>query len=221
MIRKTIRHLLTFLLILSLSLPLSGCASAKNQVTDFVSGQLALIYRGEYTDSFMAMTHLTPYDCQKLYDAGFNFEPTSFASDFAIDLSLVDSKVSEQILYMYKQIYQHSSFHVSYAGQNDDTYLVRVKIYPLDTLRQAKDHFTELTDSWQARSDAGEFDGLSGREYETLWANAVIDFVSSFVPLTRTLNSSHTVTIRVTLDENGVYWIDHDSLRQIDVFVIE
>ena len=91
----------------------------------------------------------------------------------------------------------------------------------LDTLRQAKKHFTDLTDAWQARSDAGEFDGLSGREYENLWASAVLDFVSAYVPKTRTLNDSHTVTIKLSPDENGVYWIDHDSLRQIDVFVIE
>lgn len=219
--KKSIQRLLALLLTLSLMLPLSGCMSEQNQVTAFVNGQLNLIYKGEYSDSFLAMTNLTPSECQMLYDAGFNFEPTAFASDFAIDLSLVDEKVSQQILFLYKQIYQRSSFHVSFAGRNGDTYLVRVRIYPLDTLQQAKDHFTELVDAWQARSDAGEFKDMSGREYETLWANAVIDFVSSYVPRTRTLNSSHTVTIRVTKDKDGVYWIEHDSLRQIDVFVIE
>ena len=219
--KKTVKRLMALLLAFTLLLPLSGCMSKKNQVTTFVSGQLNLIYRGEYTDTFLAMTNLTPAECQQLYDAGFNFEPTKFAADFAIDLSLVDEIVQEQILYLYKQIYQHSSFHVTYAGESDGNYLVRVKIYPLDTLRQAKKHFTDLTDAWQARSDADEFDGLSGREYENLWASAVLDFVSAYVPKTRTLNDSHTVTIKLSPDENGVYWIDHDSLRQIDVFVIE
>lgn len=217
--KHTLKKLLALMLAASMcALVLAGCGSFS--ATDLVKNNLDLIYLDQYTDDYLKKTGLTKEEAHQRYEDGIQVEVQTFAGYFNIDLDRCDAAVADQIADLYHQIYTHSKYEVGDSTASGDTYLVSLTIYPMDIIDQAMAHSGDFGTTWQQRVNSGEFNDLSEEEYETAWAQAILDLVSGQLDSIGYLDPQ-TISVQVTKDDDGVYGIDTSDFQRIDLLMID
>ena len=186
-----------------------------------VQGNLNLIYLNQYTQEYLDSVGLTPEQAEEQYEQGIEVETEYFANYFNILLDSCSDGIEEQIEDLYHQIYAHSKFEVGAATWDGSAYCVELTVYPIDIIQTVVNEDAEaFTTSWQTRGEAGEFDSMSDEEYETTWAQEIIDLVSARLEGIGNLEPQ-TITVHVEPDASGVYSINDDDFNAIDVLMIQ
>lgn len=197
---------------------LSGCSSFSSG--DYVQSNLDLIYLDQYTDESLQQVNLSEDEAHQKHEDKITAEAQTFASYFAIELDSCDSSVQERIHTLYQQIYPNSKYVIGSPATSDGVYLVPVTIYPIDIIDKAMENSAAFSESWQARIDAGEFTALSETEYETAWANAILDLVSENQDTIGYLEPQ-TISVQVTKDDDGAYHMDESEFQRINSLIID
>lgn len=197
----------------------SGSTGMEKEASALVKAVLDVIYLDQYSEESLSMLGFTVEEAEDTYENGLEVETEYFASYFDIDLEVCGDEIEDQIEDLYRQIYTHSRYEVGEAVWNG-SYQVQVTVYPIDVIRKVVDEDGERFDAdWQARADAGEFDGMSDREFETAWARAVIGAVSARLEGVGYLDAQ-TVTVGLSLDASGRYELE-ESFGNVDQWVIQ
>ena len=217
--KHSLKKLLTLALVAAMcALALTGCGSFS--ASELVKNNLDLIYLDQYTDDYLKKVDLTKEQAHEQYESGIQVEVQTFASYFNIDLDHCDASISDQIADLYHQIYPHSKYEVGDTSTSGETYLVSLTIYPMDIIDQAMAHSGDFGATWQERVNSGEFNDLSEEEYETAWAQAILDLVSGQLDSIGYLDPQ-TISVQVTKDEDGVYGIESGDFQRIDLLMID
>lgn len=186
-----------------------------------VQGNLNLIYLNQYTQEYLDSVGLTPEQADEQYEQGIEVETEYFANYFNILLDSCSDGIEEQIEDLYHQIYAHSKFEVGAATWDGSAYCVELTVYPIDIIQTVVNEDAEtFTTNWQTRGEAGEFDSMSDEEYETTWAQEVINLVSARLGGIGNLEPQ-TITVHVEPNASGVYSINDDDFNAIDVLMIQ
>lgn len=186
-----------------------------------VQGNLNLIYLNQYTQEYLDSVGLTPEQAEEQYEQGIEVETEYFANYFNILLDSCSDGIEEQIEDLYHQIYAHSKFEVGAATWDGSAYCVELTVYPIDIIQTVVNEDAEtFTANWQTRGEAGEFDSMSDEEYETTWAQEVINLVSARLGGIGNLEPQ-TITVHVEPNASGVYSINDDDFNAIDVLMIQ
>ncbi len=185
-----------------------------------VQGNLDTLYLDspsqEYLDSIS-----NPEEAEESYEQGLEVEAQYFASYFEIVLDSCPPDTLEQIKDLYREIYSHSKYEVGEATQSGDTYLVSVTIYPIDIMQQVMDNDADAFQAdYQAKIDEGYFDDMTDEEFETWWAQAIIDMVSARLDSIGYLEPQ-TISVQVTQDDDGYYTISENDFQRIDALIIQ
>lgn len=197
---------------------LSGCSSFS--AAELVRNNLDLIYLDQYSDAYLKKVNLDKAQAEQQFQDGLSVEAEVFANLFNIELDDCDASIKEQILALYRQIYSHSKYEVGTESRNGDVYLVQLTVYPIDIFAKViEEDAEEFGSTMQAREAAGEFANMTDAEFETLWAQAVIDMVSGRLDSIDYLDAQ-TISVQVTQDEDGAYCIDSSDFQRIDNLMI-
>lgn len=208
--------LLTALAMVLMLLP--GCSSFS--AAELVKNNLDLIYLNQYSDEYLKRVNLDKAQAEQQYQDGLSVEADVFAELFNIDLDSCDDAIKEQILELYRQIYSHSKYEVGTESRNGDVYLVPLTVYPIDIFAKViEEDVEDFGSTMQSREEAGEFAEMTDEEFETVWAQAVIDMVASHLDSIDYLDGQ-TISVQVTQDDEGAYSIDSSDFQRIDSLVI-
>lgn len=219
--KKHITLLITVLLLASILF--SGCA--KNEEIDFaniyVKGILDTIYLGQQSKDFLDITKIdTLAELGEEYENGMKAEANYFSYYFT--LSSAAEGFEEELVDMYKDIYQHAKYQVKPSSQVEDVYYVDVLISPMDIIyKVVEEELTDYIESFKAAAENGDFDDLSKEDYDKLYADGLIAMIAE-----RMANIGYyeeqTVTVEVTENsEDGLYYIRGNGLAEIDELIIK
>lgn len=198
---------------------LTGCGGAFS-AGDLVQHNLDLIYLNQYDSSYLKQVDLTEEEADQQYEDGIAVEVEYFCNYFNIDLDACDDTIEPQITELYKQIYPHSKYEVGETTKNGDNYDVELTIYPIDIMQKVVEEDAEaFAADWQARGEAGEFYSMTDEEFETAWAQGIIDLIFARVATIGYLDAQ-TMTVHVEKDTDGVYAINSDDFSNIDAWII-
>ena len=199
---------------------LAGCGSSFS-ADGLVKGNLDLIYLNQYTDSYLKSVGLTKEEANQQYEDGIAVEVSSFANYFNIELDTCDESIETEIADLYRRIYSYSKYEVGGVSKNGDTYLVELTIYPIDIMRTVMSEDVEaFGEDWQARGAAGEFDEMTEEEFETAWAESIIDMVKARVTTIGYLEPE-TISVQVAKSDAGLYTISENDFNRIDSLIID
>lgn len=198
---------------------LTGCGGAFS-AGDLVQHNLDLIYLNKYDSSYLKQVSLTEEEADQQYEDGIAVEVQYFCNYFNIDLSACDDTIEPQITELYKQIYPYSKYEVGETTKNGDDYDVELTVYPIDIMQKVAEEDAEgFVEDWTARGEAGEFYTMTEEEFETAWAQGVIDLVFARVSTIGYLEPE-SLTVRVEKDSDGVYAINEDDFATADAYII-
>ena len=198
---------------------LTGCAGAFS-AGDLVQHNLDLIYLNQYDSNYLKQVDLTEEEAEQQYEDGIAVEVEFFCDYFNIDLDACDDTIEPQITELYHQIYPSSKYEVGETTKNGDAYEVELTVYPIDIMQKVMEEDAEaFAQDWTERGNAGEFLTMSDEEFETAWAQGVIDLVFARVATIGYLEPE-TMTVHVEKDSSGVYSINSDDFASADALII-
>lgn len=186
-----------------------------------VQGNLDVIYLNQYTQEYLDAVGMTQERADEEYEHGIEVERDYFANYFNIELDDCADSIEDQIEDLYRQIYTHSKYEVGEVTWDGSAYCVELTIYPIDIMQKVVNEDAEAFGAdWQARGEAGEFDSMSDEEFETTWAQEVINLVSARLDGIGYLDAQ-TITVHVEPDSTGTYSINSDDFNTIDTLMIQ
>lgn len=186
-----------------------------------VQGNLDVIYLNQYTQEYLDAVGMTQERAEEEYEHGIEVERDYFANYFNIVLDDCADGIEDQIEDLYRQIYTHSKYEVGEVTWDGSAYCVELTVCPIDIIQKVVNEDIEaFSADWQARSEAGEFDRMSDEEFETTWAQEIINLVSARLEGIGYLDAQ-TITVHVEPDSSGTYQINDDDFNAIDTLMIQ
>lgn len=218
---KSLRRILPLLTAVALCLCLSACGSFSDTVKTLVQGNLDEIYLGKADEAYLKLVKSDEKSAQEAYIGGLETEAEFFVNYF--DIEYPTEELIDEIVELYKQIYAHSKYIVNEPAKLDDnTYAVKVQIWPIDVFQLVAANFNEGMDAFFAKYEQVDTDSLSDEEYAQFdldWAHAIIALVYEQLPNMGYLDEQ-SIAIQVAKNDEGVWMITDNDMSSIDTAVI-
>lgn len=195
--------------VLAAVLLLAGCGGGFD-ASDYVRGVLNNIYLGDSAE-YTKMVDITEEEAAEEYEQGIEVEADFFLQYYGI--GEVSDDVYQQIVDMYKTIYQQSKFEVQEAVKNGDDYNVEVLISPIDVIVNSEEDISAAVDEFVAAADPADYpDDLSIND---ALARIVVDVINGNMPELG-WQDQKSIIVKVEKDDAGYYGLSSDAISQLD-----
>ena len=219
--KKTLTLFIIALLLVSTFF--SGCSN--NPEIDvaniYVQGILDTIYLGQQSNDFLVITKIsTLAQLGEEYENGMKTEADYFSYYFNLEAASEDFE--EELMDMYKDIYQYAKYQVQTSSQIGDIYYVDVVVSPIDVIdKVVKEDLASYLEGFQFSAENGDFDELTEEEYNDVYVSGIIELVQGRIQ-NLGYYEDQTITVEVITDnEDGLYYIRGNSLAEIDEAMIK
>ena len=195
--------------VLAAVLLLAGCGGGFD-ASGYVRGVLNNIYLGDSAE-YTKMVDITEEEAAEEYEQGIEVEADFFLQYYVI--GEVSDDVYQQIVDMYKTIYQQSKFEVQEAIKNGDDYNVEVLISPIDVIVNSEEDISAAVDEFVAAADPADYpDDLSIND---ALARIVVDVINGNMPELG-WQDQKSIIVKVEKDDAGYYGLSSDAISQLD-----
>ena len=195
--------------VLAAVLLLAGCGGGFD-ASGYVRGVLNNIYLGDSAE-YTKMVDITEEEAAEEYEQGIEVEADFFLQYYGI--GEVSDDVYQQIVDMYKTIYQQSKFEVQEAIKNGDDYNVEVLISPIDVIVNSEEDISAAVDEFVAAADPADCpDDLSIND---ALARIVVDVINGNMPELG-WQDQKSIIVKVEKDDAGYYGLSSDAISQLD-----
>ena len=195
--------------VLAAVLLLAGCGGGFD-ASGYVRGVLNNIYLGDSAE-YTKMVDITEEEAAEEYEQGIEVEADFFLQYYGI--GEVSDDVYQQIVDMYKTIYQQSKFEVQEAVKNGDDYNVEVLISPIDVIVNSEEDISAAVDEFVAAADPADYpDDLSIND---ALARIVVDVINGNM-LELGWQDQKSISVKVEKDDAGYYGLSSDAISQLD-----
>lgn len=195
--------------VLAAVLLLAGCGGGFD-ASGYVRGVLNNIYLGDSAE-YTKMVDITEEEAAEEYEQGIEVEADFFLQYYGI--GEVSDDVYQQIVDMYKTIYQQSKFEVQEAIKNGDDYNVEVLISPIDVIVNSEEDINAAVDEFVAAADPADYpDDLSIND---ALARIVVDVINGNMPELG-WQDQKSIIVKVEKDDAGYYGLSSDAISQLD-----
>lgn len=195
--------------VLAAVLLLAGCGGGFD-ASGYVRGVLNNIYLGDSAE-YTKMVDITEEEAAAEYEQGIEVEADFFLQYYGI--GEVSDDVYQQIVDMYKTIYQQSKFEVQEAVKNGDDYNVEVLISPIDVIVNSEEDISAAVDEFVAAADPADYpDDLSIND---ALARIVVDVINGNMPELG-WQDQKSIIVKVEKDDAGYYGLSSDAISQLD-----
>lgn len=196
-------------LILVLLFSLTGCSllgNGKQTYASYVKSLLDVNYKADYTE-YMKITGATEEEAKKVYDDGITYLAEALMTAYGIN-DVEGSDIKDQFSQLAKDIYSHASYEVTEVTKTDGVYQVTVTIYPIDILTTTYDDVVAYIENMNNRVTAGDYNDYELDEYETEYAQGILDILTAAVP---NIGNGEGVPVTVTIQDNDEYYYISDA----------
>lgn len=195
--------------VLAAVLLLAGCGGGFD-ASGYVRGVLNNIYLGDSAE-YTKMVDITEEEAAEEYEQGIEVEADFFLQYYGI--GEVSDDVYQQIVDMYKTIYQQSKFEVQEAIKNGDDYNVEVLISPIDVIVNSEEDISAAVDEFVAAADPADYpDDLSIND---ALARIVVDVINGNMSELG-WQDQKSIIVKVEKDDAGYYGLSSDAISQLD-----
>lgn len=179
----------------------------------------------EYVESLLNINYLGDYELYEqisgsnngaeVHEACIADYTDAMINCFAIEESVLTDGQKNALAAISEELCGKASYVVDEAVLSDGIYTVQVNVKPLNYFETAKTKFDTYIDEFNNRAAQGEFLETSEEEYESEYAEGVIELLDAALDeSTYSEETSYTVTILI--NEAGESYVGDDDLTAID-----
>lgn len=179
-----IKKALTITMVFVLALSLTGCSlfDSKSKVySRYIISLLDINYKNVSKD-YMTLTGVSQKDAEAVYVANMDYQAHNLMNYYGVK-EVDDGTILSEFYYLAQSIFSNAKYEVSDVKHESgsDSYILQLTVYPLDTLEVSYDRVVEYIESFNARVDEGDYNNTTEVEYETEFAEGIIDILKSTV----------------------------------------
>ncbi len=201
--------------LLTLLMVMQGCVKQENPnlktYQEYVKALLDVNYHGDYEmyEQISGSDNGADIHNECIADvAGL------LAASFAIEEDMLSADMLERLNSVSEELCGKASYSVDEAVYSDDIYTVKVNAESLNYFETAKTAFDTYIDDFNNRAANGEFLDMTEGDYETIYAEGVIELLEAALEeCSYGEKSSYIVTIQV--NENGESYVSDDDLSRV------
>lgn len=216
-LRKHFKTLTILTLTLVMSVNLVGCSlfDSKSQVySRYIISLLDINYKNVSKD-YMTLTGVSQKDAEAVYVANMDYQAHNLMNYYGIK-EVDDGTVLSEFYYLAQSIFANAKYEVTSVDKDSDSdsYVIKLTVYPLDTLETSYDRVVEYIESFNARVDEGDYNDSTEVEYETEFAEGIIDILKTTVD---NPGYMEPVTLEIPIKpSDDYYYISDEDFLTID-----
>lgn len=208
---------LVFVLVLSLS----GCSlfdSKAKVYSRYVTSLLDINYKNVSKD-YMTLTGVSQKDAEAVYVANMDYQAHNLMSYYGVK-EVDDGTILSEFYYLAQAIFSNAKYEVTDVKEDKDTgsYTVEITISPLDTLEVTYDEVVAYIENFNARVDEGDYNNTTEVEYETEFAEGIINILNS-----TTANPGYMdpVVLEIPIEpSDDYYYITDEDFLLMDSYML-
>lgn len=208
-----------------LSLGLCACGGGEKEALSpfdakvYVDGLLRETYLGEYLPEYLELVGITESEAEYAYQTSLDTEVSNCL--YYYDIDYPTDRLREELGKLYREIYGHAKFEViSAAEQEDGSYVVKVSVEPVDTIRLAQDKREKALKEFDEKYPADVQAAMTGEELDKKRADIVLKALRDVVEDTGNLPAEE-ILVQITRDEEGIYSLPTAEFQKIDDRIID
>ena len=197
-----------------LTFSLTGCSlfDSKSKVySRYIISLLDINYKNVSKD-YMTLTGVSQKDAEAVYVANMDYQAHNLMNYYGIK-EVDDGTILSEFYYLAQSIFANAKYEVTGVNHDSssDSYTLQLTVYPLDTLETSYDKIVEYIEGFNARVDDGDYDNTTEVEYETEFAEGIIDILKTTVDNPGYMDPV-TLDIPIKPSDDYYYITDEDFL---------
>ena len=204
---------MTFIMICSLT----GCALFDSRAKVYSRYAISLLdinYKNVSKD-YMTLTGVSQEDAEAVYVNNMDYQAHNLMNYYGVK-EVDDGTILSEFYYLAQSIFADAKYEVTDVKHDDenDCYTLELTVYPLDTLERTYDQVVEYIETFNTGVDEGNYNDTTEVEYETEFAEGIIDILKSTV---ETPGYMDPVVLEIPIQpSNDYYYISDEDFLKID-----
>ncbi len=198
-----------------------GCSlfdSKEKVYSRYLISLLDINYKNISKD-YMTLTGVSQKDAEAVYVANMDYQAHNLMNYYGIK-EVDDGTILSEFYYLAQTILASAKYEVTDVKheKDSDKYTLELTVYPLDTLETTYDTVVKYIENFNARVDEGDFNNTTEVDYETEFAQGIIEILKS---TTDEPGYMDPVVIEVPIQpSDDYYYINDDDFLKIDANIL-
>lgn len=208
-------------MVCTLMISLVGCSlfDSKGKVySRYIISLLDINYKNVSKD-YMTLTGVSQSDAEAVYVANMDYQAHNLMNYYGVK-EVDDGTILSEFYYLAQTIFADAKYEVTDVIEDEETgnYTLELTVYPLDTLETTYDQVVSYIENFNARVDEGDFNDTTEVEYETEFAEGIIDILKSTADNPGYMDP---VVLEIPIQpSNDYYYITDEDFLEIDKHIL-
>ena len=218
--KSVLKKLTIACLISTMMLSLVGCSlfDSKGKIySRYIISLLDINYKNVSKD-YMTLTGVSQSDAEAVYIANMDYQAHNLMNYYGVK-EVDDGTVLSEFYYLAQTLFSNAKYEVDVIEDKDTgNYTLELTVYPLDTLETTYDQVVSYIENFNARVDEGDFNDTTEVEYETEFAEGIIEILRSTADNPGYMDP---VVLNIPIQpSNDYYYIADEDFLEIDKHIL-
>lgn len=182
--KSLLKKLTIILMACVMTVSLAGCSlfdSKAKVYSRYIISLLDINYKNVSKD-YMTLTGVSQKDAEAVYVANMDYQAHNLMNYYGVK-EVDDGTILSEFYYLAQSIFSNAKYEVTDVkhDKDSDTYTLELTVYPLDTLETTYDQVVSYIENFNARVDEGDYNNTTEVDYETEFAEGIIEILKSTV----------------------------------------
>ncbi len=215
--KSVLKKMTVICLVCTMVLSLTGCSlfDSKGKVySRYIVSLLDINYKNVSKD-YMTLTGVSQKDAEAVYIANMDYQAHNLMNYYGVK-EVDDGTILSEFYYLAQSLFSNAKYEVTdvIVDKETDSYTLELTIYPLDTLESTHEQVVSYIENFNARVDEGDFNNTTEVEYETEFAEGIMEILRSTVDNPGYMDP---VVLEIPIQpSNDYYYITDEDFLAID-----
>lgn len=207
----------TIFMVCTMIFSLTGCGlfDSKAKVYSRYAISLLDINYKNVSKDYMTLTGVSQKDAEAVYVANMDYQAHNLMSYYGIK-EVDDGTILSEFYYLAQSIFKNAKYEITDVthDKDGDSYTLELTVYPLDTLETTYDEVVAYIEGFNARVDEGDYNNTTEIDYETEFAEGIIDILKKTVENPGYMDP---VVLEIPIQpSDDYYYINDEDFLKID-----
>lgn len=215
--KSVIKRFTVILMVCAMTISLAGCSlfDSKAKVYSRYAISLLDINYKNVSKDYMTLTGVSQKDAEAVYVANMDYQAHNLMSYYGVK-EVDDGTILSEFYYLAQSIFKNAKYEVTDVkhDKDSDSYTLELTVYPLDTLETSYDDVVAYIENFNARVDEGDFNDTTEVDYETEFAEGIINILKKTVENPGYMDP---VVLEIPIEpSDDYYYIKDEDFLKID-----
>lgn len=182
--KSALKKVTIMFMVSTMIISLTGCSLFDSRAKVYSRYAISLLdinYKNISKD-YMTLTGVSQSDAEAVYVANMDYQAHNLMNYYGVK-EVDDGTTLSEFYYLAQSIFSNAKYEVTDVKQDEgvDRYTLEITVYPLDTLETTYDQVVAYIKNFNARVDDGDYNNTTEVDYETEFAEGIIEILKSTV----------------------------------------